>query len=394
MLKDYFLMAIGNIRHRKLRTWLTVIGIIIGVAAIISLVTVSRSLESTLESQFEQFGANRIIISSKGFQGPGTSSEGLTTQDLKTIEQISGFKYIVPGLFISTEVRHKDEVGFTLINGVPAENFEEFFLDSGAELQEGRFIRNGDRFEAVVGSKVIESMFDNPLKLGSKIEIEGKEFKIIGVLKEIGNSQDDNQINIPLDTAREIFNKPNDVDAIIAQVKSPDDIPLLQEKIERELERKRGDTNFQVVTATQILEQIGEILGIIQFVLVGIAAISLIVGGIGIMNSMYTSALERTKEIGIMKAIGAKNSDIFEIFLIESGLIGLVGGLFGTILGSVIALTIGEFSKNAGFLLNIKIEILVLVFGLAFAFVIGIFSGVLPAYQASKLKPVDALRYE
>ena len=394
MLKDYFLMAIGNIRHRKLRTWLTVIGIIIGVAAIISLVTVSRSLESTLESQFEQFGANRIIISSKGFQGPGTSSEGLTTQDLKTIEQISGFKYIVPGLFISTEVRHKDEVGFTLINGVPAENFEEFFLDSGAELQEGRFIRNGDRFEAVVGSKVIESMFDNPLKLGSKIEIEGKEFKIIGILKETGNSQDDNQINIPLDTAREIFNKPNDVDAIIAQVKSPDDIPLLQEKIERELERKRGDTNFQVVTATQILEQIGEILGIIQFVLVGIAAISLIVGGIGIMNSMYTSALERTKEIGIMKAIGAKNSDIFEIFLIESGLIGLVGGLFGTILGSVIALTIGEFSKNAGFLLNIKIEILVLVFGLAFAFVIGIFSGILPAVQAAKLKPVDALRYE
>ncbi|MBS3086382.1 ABC transporter permease [Candidatus Pacearchaeota archaeon] len=385
-------MAIGNIRHRKLRTWLTVIGIIIGVAAIISLVTVSRSLESTLESQFEQFGANRIIISSKGFQGPGTSSEGLTTQDLKTIEQISGFKYIVPGLFISTEVRHKDEVGFTLINGVPAENFEEFFLDSGAELQEGRFIRNGDRFEAVVGSKVIESMFDNPLKLGSKIEIEGKEFKIIGVLKEIGNSQDDNQINIPLDTAREIFNKPNDVDAIIAQVKSPDDIPLLQEKIERELERKRGDTNFQVVTATQILEQIGEILGIIQFVLVGIAAISLIVGGIGIMNSMYTSALERTKEIGIMKAIGAKNSDIFEIFLIESGLIGLVGGLFGTILGSVIALTIGEFSKNAGFLLNIKIEILVLVFGLAFAFVIGIFSGILPAVQAAKLKPVESYK--
>src|SRR3989338_1382046 len=394
MLKDYFLMAIGNIRHRKLRTWLTVIGIIIGVAAIISLVTVSRSLESTLESQFEQFGANRIIISSKGFQGPGTSSEGLTTQDLKTIEQISGFKYIVPGLFISTEVRHKDEVGFTLINGVPAENFEEFFLDSGAELQEGRFIRNGDRFEAVVGSRIIESMFDNPLKLGSKIEIEGKEFKIIGVLKEIGNSQDDNQINIPLDTAREIFNKPNDVDAIIAQVKSPDDIPLLQEKIERELERKRGDTNFQVVTATQILEQIGEILGIIQFVLVGIAAISLIVGGIGIMNSMYTSALERTKEIGIMKAIGAKNSDIFEIFLIESGLIGLVGGLFGTILGSGIALLIGEFSKNSGFLLNIKIEILVLLFGLVFAFVIGIFSGILPAIQAAKLKPVDALRYE
>src|SRR3989338_643021 len=394
MWADYFLMAINSIRHRKLRSWLTVIGIIIGVAAIISLVTVSRSLESTIESQFEQFGANRIIISPKGFQGPGTVSEGLTTKDVRTIERISGFKYVVPAIFISTEVKYKKEVGFTLINGIPSENFEEFFLDSNSQLKEGRFIEPGDRFEAVVGSRVVEDMFDNPLKLGSKIEIRGREFEIVGILEEIGNSQDDNQINIPLETAREIFNKPDDVDGIIAQVKSPDDIPLLQERIERELERDRHDTNFQVVTATQILEQIGEVLGVIQFVLVGIAAISLIVGGIGIMNSMYTSVLERTKEIGIMKAIGAKNSDIFQIFLIESGLIGLKIGLFGTILGSVIALTIGEFSKNAGFLLNIKIEILVLVFGLAFAFVIGIFSGILPAVQAAKLKPVDALRYE
>jgi putative ABC transport system permease protein len=237
-------------------------------------------------------------------------------------------------------------------------------------------------------------MFDSKLKLGSKIEIEDGEFKIIGILKEIGNSQDDNQINIPLETAREIFNKTDDVDAIIAQVKSPDDIPILQEEIEKELESKRDDTNFQVVTATQILEQIGEILGIIQFVLIGIAAISLVVGGIGIMNSMYTSVLERTKDIGIMKAIGAKNLDIFEIFLIESGLIGLVGGLFGTTLGSFVAVIIGEFSKNAGFLLNIKIEPLVLAFGLLFSFVAGIASGVLPAMQAARLKPADALRYE
>lgn len=394
MLADYFLMAVNSIRHRKLRSWLTVIGIIIGVAAIISLITVSRSLESTIESQFEQFGANRIIISPKGFQGPGTSSEGLTTKDVRTIERIPGFEYVVPGIFVSTEVRYKKEVGFTLINGIPAENFEEFFLDSNSQLKEGRFIEEGDRFEVVVGSRVVEDMFDNPLKLGSKIEIEDREFKIVGIFKEIGNSQDDNQISIPLETAREIFDKPDDADAIIVQVRSANDIPLLQERIERELERDRGDTNFQVVTATQILEQINEVLGVIQFVLVGIAAISLIVGGIGIMNSMYTSVLERTKEIGIMKAIGAKNSDIFQIFLIESGLIGLVGGLFGTILGTGIALMIGQLSKSSGFLLIVKIETLVLIFGLLFAFVIGIISGVLPAIQASRLKPADALRYE
>ena len=394
MLVDYFFMAVNSIRHRKLRSWLTVIGIIIGVAAIISLITVSRSLESTIESQFEQFGANRIIISPKGFQGPGTSSEGLTIKDVETVEKISGFKYVVPGIFLSTEVKYRKEVGFTLVSGIPAENFEEFFVDSGAKLQEGRFIKDGDRFEAVVGSRVVTDMFDSTLRLGSKIEIKGQEFKIIGILEEIGNAQDDSQINIPLETAREIFDKPDDVDAIIAQVKSANDIPLLQEKVEKELERKRGDTNFQVVTATQILEQINEVLGVMQFVLVGIAAISLIVGAIGIMNSMYTSVLERTRDIGIMKAIGARNSDILEIFLIESGLIGIVGGLFGIILGSSMALIIGQLSKGAGFLLIVQIEPLVLIFGLLFAFIIGVISGILPAYQGSKLKPVDALRYE
>lgn len=394
MLADYFLIAVNSIRHRKLRSWLTLIGIIIGVAAIISLMTVSRSLESTIESQFEQFGANRIIISPKGFQGPGTSSEGLTTKDLETIEKIPGFKYVVPGIFLSTEIKYKKEVGFTLVSGIPAENFEEFFVDSGAKLQEGRFIKQGDKYEAVVGSKVVEDMFKDKLRLGSKIKIKGKEFKIVGVLKEIGNSRDDSQINIPLETAREIFNKPEDVDAIIAQVKSANDIPLLQEKIKRELERRRNDTNFQVVTATQILEQISQVLGIIQFVLVGIAAISLVVGAIGIMNSMYTSVMERTKDIGIMKAIGARNSDILNIFLVESGLIGFVGGIFGVFLGSVMAVIIGQFSKGAGFTLVIRIEPFVLIFGLLFAFIVGIISGILPAYQASKLKPVDALRYE
>ena len=344
--------------------------------SIISLITVSRSLESTIEQQFEQFGANRIIISAKGFQGPGTLSQGLTKEDVETIKKISGFKYVVPGLFRSSEIKHNKEAGFTLVGSLPAENFEEFFVDSGVKLQQGRFIKEGDKFGAVVGSRVVEDMFRDKLRLGSKIEIKGQEFKIVGVLKEIGNSQDDNQINILLDTAREIFSKPDDVDAIIAQVKYAGDIPLLQEKIEKDLERKRDDTNFQVVTATQILEQINQVLGIMQFVLVGIAAISLVVGAIGIMNSMYTSVLERTRDIGIMKAIGARNSDILKIFLVESGLIGLVGGIFGVLFGSAMALIIGQFSKSAGFTLIVKIEPLILIFGLLFAFAVGIISGI------------------
>ncbi len=391
---DYFLMAVNSIRHRKLRSWLTVAGIIIGVAAIISLLTISRSLESTLGQQFEQFGANRILISAKGFQGPGTLSQGLTTEDVETIEKIAGFEYVLPGLFRSAEITYRKEAGFTLIGALPAEHFEEFYADTGVELQAGRIIKDGEKNVAIIGSRVVEEMFSRELTVGNKITINKIEFRIVGILEEIGNAQDDNQINIPLEAAQEIFDAPESVDMIIAQVKSSSDILLLQERIEKELERKRGDINFQVLTAAQILEQINQILGIMQAVLVGIAAISLLVGAIGIMNSMYTSVLERTKDIGIMKAIGAQNSDILQIFLIESGLIGLVGGLLGTALGAGLALAIGSFSKNAGFLLIIKIEIIVVVFGLLFAFMVGVASGVLPAYQASKLKPVDALRYE
>ena len=390
---DYFLMAVHSIRHRKLRSWLTVVGIIIGVAAIISLITLSRSLESTLEQEFETFGANRIFISGKGFQGPGTQSNGLTAKDVETIEKISGFEYVSPGIFRNAEIKYKEETSFTLIGGLPAEQYEDFYADGGIKIGEGRAIKENEKYVATIGSRAAKKMFSKELSVGSKIKINKIEFKIVGILEEIGNSQDDNQINIPLPAAREIFNEPESVDSIIAHVKSASDIPALQEKIEKELKRKRGDTSFEVFTASQILGQIQQILGIMQIVLVGIAAISLLVGAIGIMNSMYTSVVERTKEIGIMKSIGARNSDVLQIFLMEAGLIGLVGGLLGTALGTGMALAIGPFAKEAGFPLIIKIEISVLALGLVFAFVVGVLSGILPAHQASKLKPVDALRY-
>lgn len=394
MFTDYFLLSLKSIRHRKLRSWLTVIGIVIGVAAIISLMTLSRSLENTIEDQFETFGANRILISAKGFHGPGSLSQGLTTEDAETIKKISGFEYVISGIFRSAEVRYKNEIGFTIIGGIPSEMYEEFYGDTGIEIEDGRNIREDEKYVAIIGSRVATDMFEKDVHVGDKIEIAQQEFRVVGILEEIGNAQDDNQISISLDAAREIFDEEESIDLIIAQVKSTSDIPQLQEKIEKELERKRGDTNFQVLTASQILEQINQILGIMQIVLVGIAAISLIVGAIGIMNSMYTSVLERTKEIGIMKAIGAQNKDILTIFLIESGLIGLVGGIIGTILGTSLALAVGPFSKSAGFTLNITIEPLVIILGLLFAFCVGIIAGVLPAWQASRLKPIDALRYE
>jgi len=391
MLSDYFLLAINSITHRKLRSWLTIIGIIIGIASIVALISLSLGLKATVEEQFRAFGSDRILISSRGFQGPGTISEGLTDKDVETIEKLGDFETVSPGIALLGEVRFNNQVKFPMIFG--SKNSKEI-LESTTDLENGRYMENDDKFGAVVGSGVAKELFDKEIRLKNKIEINGKQFRVMGILKPIGNQQDDNTIYIPIDTFREIFGKTDEVGFIATKVKAGADIKLLQKKVERALERARGDENFQVITPEQILEQINQVLGVIQTVLVGIATISLIVGAVGITNSMYTTVLERTRDIGIMKAIGAKNSHILLIFLIESGLMGIVGGFFGVILGTFISFGVSEFSTRAGFKLLFEINMPLIIFGLLFAFFVGMISGVLPAYQASKLKPVDALRYE
>ncbi|MAF36234.1 hypothetical protein CL622_03905 [archaeon] len=395
MIHDYFNFAILSVRHRALRSWLTIIGIVIGVAAIMALIMVSVGLKTAIKEQFDLFGSERILISAQGFQGPGTLAAGLTKKDVETVKSIGSFKYVAPALFRQAEVRFKNEVKFTSVSGFPAKDFEEAFGDIGVDLTEGRMFRKGEKGVAVIGFRVATEMFDEDPRIKSRIKINGESFKVIGIFEEIGNSQDDNAINVPMEDARVIFKEPNAVDGIMAQAKPGADIPFLQKRVERALERARDDENFQVLTAAQILDQINTTLAVVQVVLIGIAAISLLVGGIGIMNSMYTSVVERTRDIGIMKAIGATKNDIIGIFLMESGLVGLFGGIIGVALGTGLAFLVGFIADQAGFsLLKITINWGLILFGLGFAVVIGMISGTLPAVRASRLKPVDALRYE
>src|SRR3989344_3560915 len=398
MINDYFKFSVKSIRNRKLRSWLTIIGIIIGVAAIVSLITISQGMQNAIEEQFEMLGTNRLFIAPKGFTGPGSASTGLTDDDVKTLESMSEFDYVTPGLYRTAQVEFHDEVKFLTVQGATAKDYELFTEDIGIKVVDGRTLRSSDENSrsVVLGYRIAYGdVFDDFIGVRNNIKINNQDFKVIGIVEEIGNSQDDNAVSIDLETYREIFNEPDKVDAITATVKSGLDMEEVRKKAEKNLERARNDENFQVLTSSNILEQINSVLGIIQFVLVGIAAISLLVGSIGIMNSMYTSVLERTREIGIMKSIGARNSDILYLFLIESAIIGFIGGVIGVLLGSGIAYLTGFIAKGAGFsLLKIVLDWRIVVFGLIFAVILGMFSGFLPARQASKLSPVDALRYE
>ena len=404
MISDFFSLSVNNLRRRKLRAWLTMLGIFIGIAAVVALISLGQGLQNAITAEFENFGTDKISIEEKGVQGPpgsGTSkSTKLTSDDLEVIKDVSGVLGAAGFIFKTGKVEHDDEIDFNFVYGMPLKS-DEKRIANFFEVEQGRDLKEGDKKKAVVGIYYIEGkVFEKKLRIGDKIIIEGEEFEIVGVMERIGNPFDDSAIFIPKETIKEVFGLGDEESVIYAQVENVNEIDKVKQDIEKALRKFRdeeeGKETFQVRTSEQLLESFSNIFGIVQAVLVGIAAISLVVGGIGIANTMYTSVIERTKEIGTMKAIGAKNSDIMFLFLIESGLLGLVGGVIGIFIG--LALSKGaEYIATAQLgtdLLQASTGWNLIIGAMLFSFFIGAISGVLPALQASRLKPVDALRYE
>ncbi|MCX6749575.1 MAG: ABC transporter permease [Candidatus Pacearchaeota archaeon] len=404
MLKDYFFLAFGNLRHRGLRSWLTILGIFIGIAAVVSLISLGQGLQGFIDDQFQQVGGDKILISPKVFAAPGSVTEQeliLNKNDLEVVKKVNGVEDAEGALTRTGIVVNDKEQEIVMISGVNEKYLEIFGNIDSLQPIEGRQIKDTDKSKVVVGyNHVFGSLWDKKLRLGSKIEIKGKEFEIVGVLKKQGNSGDDNSVWMEKETFQGLFNTGNDEGTIVAKTEkgfNPDEVAAdIEKALRKEKDQKEGQETFFVQSFSQLLETFTNIFAVVQAVFVGIAGISLIVGGIGIMNTMYTSVLERTREIGIMKAVGAKNQDIFLIFLIESGLLGLVGGAIGILLGVGIGKSV-EYIATA----QLGTTYLQAVFGLPlilgalfFSFIVGAASGVLPAMQAAKLKPADALRYE
>ncbi|MBW3014059.1 ABC transporter permease [Candidatus Woesearchaeota archaeon] len=394
---EYFRLALKNMRSRKLRSYLTMIGIIIGVTALIALVTLGQGLQNSVTEQFDKFGTRRLFIGPKIVSGFGTPTgvSELTEKDIDTLKKISYLEYVVPMLSTNYQVEYNNRKESMGVYGIGTEDTKRSFSDLDIDIEEGRFLEENDRYNVVIGYKLAEDMFDKKIHLKSSIRINNVKFRVIGIFEEQGDRDTDYSIYIPIDTMREFIGKEDAVSAITANVKKGVDLDDAVKKIERELERARDDENFQITTPQKIKEQTGMILGIVNLVVSAIAAISLIVGGLGIMNSMYTSVLERTREIGVMKAIGARNSNVFGFFVVESGIMGFVGGAVGIIIGLAMSLGLAAAINATGFVtISMSVSYSLVVFGLLFSFGLGMASGALPAMRAARLKPVDALRYE
>ncbi len=397
-------MALRNLRARSLRSWLTVIGIVIGIFLIMSLLSLSEGLKESVMRELRMMGGDIIMVM------PGDMTDMMTTmlggvqlenRDIEAIKRARGVDVVMEMPWAGAGVRHYGKTEMSLIYGIDLETALPVLRENlGWEITEGEFPRPGRR-EVMVGSLVPRDVFPEMVP-GDTISIKGRKFTVTGILRSLGNRQDDLTIALDISDFRDVTGQREGSPVAIVRIIPGYDGEIVAENIEHELEqtmirrRDEDSPSFTVMTSETVTEMVDNIMGTVQLAVLAFASIAIIVGGIGIMNTMYTSVKERTKEIGILKAVGAKRRDITSVFLFESGIIGIIGGTGGVILGLALAIFIETYFSEAHpvFYLEAHISPWLVFFGMAFSFLVGCVSGFLPARRASRLEPVEALRYE
>jgi len=405
MLKDYAIFSLKNLRNRRLRSWLTMIGIFIGIAAVVSLIGLGEGLRLAIMSQFGFLGPDVLSVQASGlaFAGPpGTAVATPLTDDLaEKIEKLNGIDASFNRYIKSGTLEFNDRQNIGISGSVPeGENRKIFERMINLIAEDGRLLKEGDTRKVVLGNNFKnDDEFGKSVKVGDRVIFNGISFEVVGILEKKGSFIFDNIVLINEKSMIDVLGiDKKKVNLIAVKVKDQNKISQVKEDIEKLLRKERdvekGEEDFQVQSPQQTLEALNSTLFAVQLFVYIIAAISLAVGGIGIMNTMYTSVLERTKEIGIMKAIGARNSAIFTIFFFESGLLGTVGGIIGIALGMSFAYGISFVGRIllGSDLIRASVSPFLVLGALVFSFVLGTLFGVLPAYQASKLNPVDSLR--
>jgi putative ABC transport system permease protein len=386
-------VALDALRAARLRSALTMLGVVVGVAAVVILVAIGSGAKQQVEQQVEGLGSNLLLIvpGEVSFSAAPTVSR-LRLDDVDAVTRIVGDRNRVAVTTASGEtVRAGTRQTFTNVNGV-LETTTKVFVRSVAR---GTYLTRSDvdtgRRVAVLGSHVATALFGERDPVGAQVTIAGVRFRVVGVFAPLGQSlgvDRDNEVHIPITTAQRVFDTSR-IDAMA--VKAPDRNTLddLSRRIVAALDQRHPDTEFSAVTQEQILGVLGDILGILTGVLAAIAGISLLVGGVGVSNIMLVSVRERTREIGLRKAVGARPRDIGVQFLLEAVLLTTIGGVLGIGLGIGVALLVAALSPVPAIVTWWSV---VLAFGVSAG--VGIIFGVVPAQRAGRLDPVVALRTE
>jgi len=401
LILDLFKMALRSLIANTMRTFLTALGMIIGVASVISMISIGEGARQQTLSTIEKFGTNIITIKPGRKKNRHVSSDTVKTLMLSDAEAIEKNIPLITGVaaqvYRSAQLKYGSKNTNTTVRGTG----EQYLILSNFTIERGRYFSKEEvrsiRKVAVIGSTVLKNLFGDRNAVGKEIKINGNNYLIIGSTKPKGALSwfdPDDQIFIPVTTAQKRLFGLHHIQSIDVQAKKMEELEAIKKDIDLLLRLRHGihegeDSDFHVQNSSQWLNSWGDAAKTFTYLLGGIAGISLLVGGIGIMNIMLVSITERTKEIGIRMAIGAKKREIMEQFLIESVLISFIGGGLGILLGVIISQTV---SKIGGWDTIVSTQSIILAFG--FSVGIGIFFGFYPARKAANLNPIDALRYE
>jgi putative ABC transport system permease protein len=395
-------LAFKSIVRNKTRSALTALGIIIGVASVILLVSLGQGLQNYITGQFETLGANLIYVlpgSIGGSDGeisfgqgpPNFAGSKLTLKHVDELAKLGGpVKNAAAETDMPASVTYRNTSKYTTVGGISS----QWSQIVNIEINKGRRITSSDvelgRNVAILGQSIEEDFFGSSDPIGKDINIAEQKFEVIGVIGQIGTQSIGFDINnfiaIPITASQRIFGQ-DTVQSVMVQAQNQDDIEAAKDAVDRYLSKELSEDDFSIVDSSSLLDTINSILGVVTAALGGIAAISLVVGGVGIMNIMLVSVTERTREIGLRKAVGAKQSDILTQFIIEAVTLSVFGGFIGIAIGWGGSLIINKY-----FPATVTFWSVALAFGVSAA--VGIIFGVAPAIRASRLDPIEALRYE
>ena len=392
--------SLRNLNHKRGRSFLTVFSIMVGIATIFIFISFGYGLYNYTESFTTSSSADKLLIMAKGSGAPGMDDTfKLTDDDLDVIRGASGV-YEASGLYYTVvKAEKKRQSKYVFITSYDPK--EPLIMDIfGVEIEKGRMLQQGDTKVAVVGYNYLieDKIFEKALDVNDVIDVNGEKIRIIGFLESIGNPQDDSQIYVTNDYFLDLFPDEDSYAQIVARV-DLDNIKKVIENVEKALRKHRGfdkgKEDFYVQSFEDMIESFSGALNIIVGFVILIALISVLVSAINTANTMITSVLERYKEIGILKAIGARNSEIFKIFLFESSFLGFVAGALGVLLGWIITLIASSILDSLGWgFLSPYYSFTIFLGCIVFATLTGAISGAIPAIRASRINPVDALRYE
>lgn len=385
--------SLSDFKRSKVRTFLTSLGILIGVFAVVMIISIGVGLKNYITGQFQDLGSNLIIVlPGSGFsQGFGAGLAGgakFDERDLKSLQQIGDLQYAVPIFMKASQISYDSTEEFGYAMGTSEEFFDLYNLKPVAGELFTKADVQGRAKKVVLGGSIAEKLFDDPQNaVGRDVKIQNQRYEVIGVAEKKGDNEQDNSALMPYRTTYGSLNPDKFFFAIYVGVADENRVAQAKDQVEQELLRRYDEDDFDVSEQSELLDTINQIIGVVNIVLVAIGSISLIVGGVGIMNIMYASVTERTKEIGIRRAIGATKSDVLLQFMSQATLLSLFGGFGGLAIATVVVLIARQFFP-------VEITPTAVIMAVGISSIIGIFFGVFPARRAANLSPIDAIRYE